>query len=471
MAWGDMTATGETRSPIPDGRLLRERVATLYATGWLMTGGNIFAALCVLVMMRDIAPSGVVIGWPAALVALALVRAAIFVRYREVAGGVHSPAFWGALYTANSIALGLTWGLVVSYLALDAPTRELAIMIGIATMTVIAGAGNAVYPWAYLGYTTTVTLPIVAALLRRGEESGFELAAFVTVIYLVGLLLGRRLGEIMTVSLRLRLANADLIAHLKSAFERAEAASEAKSRFLANMSHELRTPLNAVIGYSEMLVEDAKTEGRAQVIADLEKISSAGRQLLALVNEVLDLAKVESGRMDLIVERFDLAALIDEVVGTVRPLVERNGNTLGVERAAELGLVVADGAKLRQVLLNLLSNAAKFTEKGRIVLKASAELVDGRSWLVIAVSDTGIGISADGLARLFVDFSQADAAIAVKYGGTGLGLALSQKLARLMGGEIAAESAPGRGSCFTLRIPASLIAAGAAATPDIAARV
>jgi len=146
----------------------------------------------------------------------------------------------------------------------------------------------------------------------------------------------------------------------------------------------------------------------------------------------------------------------------VRPALNRNGNTLGIECSGELGVVVADTVKLRRVLLNLLSNAAKFTEKGRIALKATAELADGRSWLVIAVSDTGIGITADGLTRLFQDFTQANAAIAGKYGGTGLGLALSQRLARLMGGEIAAESTPGRGSCFTLRIPVNLIAASPA---------
>jgi signal transduction histidine kinase len=445
-----------------DERLARDRVSTLYATGWLMTGGNLAAALCVLVMVRDVAPPNVMIGWPVALALLGLLRAAIFRRYRRAAAGPHSPLFWGALYTECSIALGLSWGLVLGYLALGAPPWELAMMIGISTVPVIAGASNAVYPWAYPGYTTAVTLPLAAALLGRGDDVGRELAAFTVVIYVIGLLIGRRLGQIMTTSLKLRIANADLIAHLKSAYEQAEAASAAKSQFLANMSHELRTPLNAVIGYSEMLLEDARDEGRAGQVADLEKIIGAGRHLLSLVDDVLDLSKVEAGRMELMAERVDLAALIDEVAATCAPLIARNGNTLAIEGGGALGPIVADATKLRQVLLNLLSNAAKFTDKGRITLSVAQEESAVHPWLRVAVSDTGIGISAENLARLFNNFSQAHPAIAGKYGGTGLGLALSRKLCRLMGGEITATSEPGRGSCFTLRIPLSPIPAAAA---------
>ncbi len=440
-----------------DERLLRDRVHTLYSTGWLMTAGNLVAALCILVMLRRVAPPAILVGWPAVLVALVLVRAYFFRRYRSIAQKPHSPRRWGAIYTACSVALGLSWGLVIADLALMAPPWELALMIAFAGVTVIAGAANSAYPWAYQGYNTAVSLPVAAALLWRGDEAGLELALFTLVMYVLGLMIGRRLGEIMNVSLRLRIANADLIAHLKGAFERAEAASAAKSQFLANMSHELRTPLNAVIGYSEMLLEDAVQDGRAEQIADLEKIQTAGRHLLSMVNDVLDLAKVEAGRMDLVTEPVDLGALIDEVVDTCRPLVQRNGNTLAVERGV-LATAVTDATKLRQVLLNLLSNAAKFTNKGRITLTASLEEADARHWLAVAVRDTGIGISAENLAKLFGNFSQADAAIAHKYGGTGLGLALSQKLCRLMGGEITATSELGRGSCFTVRVPVSPIA-------------
>jgi signal transduction histidine kinase len=224
------------------------------------------------------------------------------------------------------------------------------------------------------------------------------------------------------------------------------------------VSHELRTPLNAVIGYSEMLLEDAQQAGSAELIADLGKIQAAGRHLLSMVNDVLDLSKVEAGRMDLALEPVDLDDLVDEIVGTCRPLLQRNGNTLAVERNGDLGIILADATKLRQVLLNLLSNAAKFTDKGRVTVTASLEKSGPRDWLAVSVRDTGIGISAESLSKLFGNFSQANAGIAHKYGGTGLGLALSQRLCRLMGGEIAVTSEVGRGSCFTLRVPVSLVA-------------
>lgn len=240
---------------------------------------------------------------------------------------------------------------------------------------------------------------------------------------------------------------------LTTAKDDAERANGAKSEFLAKMSHELRTPLNAVLGYSEILLEDAELDGRGEQIADLQKISAAGKHLLSMVNDILDISKIEAGKMALHIETVDLDKLVNEVEATARPLAAKNTNTFVVERDETLGTVKADATKLRQAVFNLLSNAAKFTQNGQITLSVHRQYTDGREWVEFAVSDTGIGISPDQLKALFSNFSQASSKIAAVYGGTGLGLSLSQNLCRLMGGRIDVDSELGKGSRFTIHIP------------------
>ncbi len=239
-----------------------------------------------------------------------------------------------------------------------------------------------------------------------------------------------------------------------TAKEAAEEANRAKSAFLANMSHELRTPLSAVIGYSEMLEEEAEESGEAAMLADLGKIKSNAKHLLSLINDVLDLSKVEANKMDLFLEDTELSGFLQEAAGTVEGLVRRKGNVLVLDFADGLGAIRTDVVKLRQCLFNLLSNAAKFTEAGQITLRVRREAGASGEWLSFAVQDTGIGLSPAQLARLFQRFTQADETTTRRFGGTGLGLALSQAFAHLLGGDIAVDSTEGRGTCFTLRLPA-----------------
>ena len=238
---------------------------------------------------------------------------------------------------------------------------------------------------------------------------------------------------------------------LRAAKEQAEIASRAKSDFLASMSHELRTPLNAIIGITEMLKEDAEIDGSTELNEPLGRVLRAGKLLLQVINEVLDLAKIEAGKFDLLPEEIDVRLLLDDIVDTAKPLAEKHANQLRLQAQQDLGRAVLDPMRLRQVLLNLLSNACKFTEKGEVTLFAGR----GGQQLEFRVRDSGIGIDADQLPRLFQDFHQAGVAKHQKYGGTGLGLAISRRLVILMGGEIEATSEKGKGSEFTVRLPAN----------------
>lgn len=286
------------------------------------------------------------------------------------------------------------------------------------------------------------------------DEIGVLIASFNSMLATIQ----HRSAELETAKFSLEDANKTLerkvherTAELGSALMTAREASHAKSSFLAKMSHELRTPLNAIIGYSELLSEDSNDDS---VKDDLSKILSAARHLLGLINDVLDLSKIEAGKMDLYIEPLDLWTVVQEIAGLVTPLCEKRHNTLTVDCSDAIGVVHADATKLRQILLNLLSNASKFTEAGRVTMKVTRGPLAGEDWIQIDVADTGIGMTEEQMSRLFQAFTQADASTASKYGGTGLGLAICRQFARIMGGEVSVASEPGTGSTFTLRMPA-----------------
>jgi GAF domain-containing protein len=252
----------------------------------------------------------------------------------------------------------------------------------------------------------------------------------------------------------LAIQNARLFAEIEHKGRQLRMASENKSQFVSSMSHELRTPLNAIIGLTEMMVTNAARFGTEKAQEPLQRVNRAGTHLLGLINQVLDLSKIEAGKLELNVQTVEFAPLIDEVIGTARQLAEQNKNRLILDAQESLGTLTVDPLRLRQILLNLLSNACKFTKKGEVKLQAR-RVADGRDWIELAVADSGIGMTAEQQAKLFEEFTQADATTAQRFGGTGLGLAIARKLARMMGGDVTVTSEPGKGSVFTVRLPGS----------------
>jgi signal transduction histidine kinase/CheY-like chemotaxis protein len=353
---------------------------------------------------------------------------------------------WGAYNYGGASSPFLAWLLVVPLLAFfylgSTPFTRLAVLAEIMV-------SMALFLTAYLLDGFPIHIPVdnmvIVGIISTVCASAY---VFMMAIY-YATIVDSQSGLIQEIT-----RHQTTMTQLTTAKEEAEAANGAKSEFLAKMSHELRTPLNAVIGYSEILLEDAEIEGRGEQISDLQKISAAGKHLLSMVNDILDISKIEAGKMELYLERMALDRFVDEIEFTCRPMVAKNTNAFIIERGKGLGTIDADATKLRQAVINLLSNSAKFTQNGKVTLAVTRENVGKSDWIRISVTDTGVGMTADQQKSLFSNFQQANASIAAKYGGTGLGLSLSQNLCNLMGGKISVESSPSEGSCFTIMLPA-----------------
>jgi signal transduction histidine kinase len=347
----------------------------------------------------------------------------------------------------------------VAYFAIQIPlgativyTSHSASTIGLVLMPLAAMSATLPHRWMLL----VCTLLVVAEALPFGVLAGWLVAVQAGIFWLAPIVFVVVFSQ---VAVRERQARAEverLAAAVADANSKLEVASEYKSAFLANMSHELRTPLNAIIGYSEMLQEEAADLDQEDFIPDLQKIHAAGKHLLVLINDILDLSKIEAGKMDLSLETFDLASMLDDVATTVRPLVEKNANTLVVSRSDELGTMRADLTKMRQSLFNLLSNASKFTQRGTISLEVTRRTVERQEWITFRVSDTGIGMTPEQMAQLFQPFAQADRSTTRQYGGTGLGLAITKRFCQMMGGDVTVESEVGQGSTFIIKLPTAV---------------
>jgi signal transduction histidine kinase len=369
---------------------------------------------------------------------------------------------WHAGLVALSVLIGIAASTAALWLSLNVTGMIIKLLASVLMTVAVAGMH-------YTGMAAAVYFPVHGALTPSEGVSSDILAvaiASASFVILFLALLAAMIDQTLAnraqaEALRLRHMNEKLEAmvaertiELLKAKQHAERASNAKTDFLASMSHELRTPLNAVIGYSELLIEESEARGQKDGLGDLEIIRSSGKHILALINDILDLAKIEAGKMEIAVDRARLSELIDDSLAVCRRLVNQNGNTLTVEQTSTVAYIDTDVTKLRQATINLLSNAGKFTTNGEVTLTTRSFAHDGTDWIEISVRDTGIGIAPEFHAAVFEDFHRGDSNTARTHGGTGLGLALSRRLIRLLGGDITLQSTEGQGSVFTISLPA-----------------
>lgn len=450
----------EMAPPVDADALLAERIRVLYGIGRQTAWSNTLAALAVVAVAWVTAEPFLLIAWFAAILANAAMRLASFWLYRRRGGATVATArAWGACYATLSLIVGLTWGIGLALLLRQvSPTQEVMLLI-IATATVVGGVATSVLFWAHAAYNIGLMSPVAIGYALRGHEHDWLLAPCILAFIVMALGLARTVGGSIARGLRLGLENAALVKVLAAARAEAEAANLAKSRFLANIGHELRTPLNAILGFSELMRDGkASPEAMPRWQGFARDIHDSGERLLAIINDLLDMARLEAGRYVLHEAKVDVAEVLAGCLAAVREPARQGDVALDVSLPGDLPHLRADPRAVRQVLLNLLTNAVKFTPAGGRVEVNAAARDDGG--LRITVRDSGIGIGPEHRALVFEPFRQVEMEFDRRYGGTGLGLPISKLLMELHGGGIALDSVLGSGTVVTVWFPVERVLGG-----------
>ena len=435
-------------------RVRAEQIRMVYLHSPSTTGGSLVAGAFLIAVMWNTVSHAILLGWGAALAVHQAFRIYTYRQYLAANPDLAQSRYWGRLYTLATTIAGCIWGGAGLLFYVPESTISLLylclVLFGVASLTIptLSLFAPAFYPLVVL-----VLVPFIVRSLASGDMEHIALAIPLVIALALAITFGRRINSLIDESIRRRFENQALIEIAERARLEAEKSNRAKSQFLATMSHELRTPLNAIIGYSELMTRHPERFATEKARDPLERILRAGRHLLNLINDLLDMAKIEAGKTSFRYEDVDVAGLVRDAVETTRSLAEQTGSTVSVHTPADLPALKTDPKRLTQVVLNLLSNACKFTERGRIDVTIATAVADGRNWIEIAVADTGVGMGPGELERLFEDFSQGDEATQRRFGGTGLGLAISRRICRAMGGDLTVVSAPAKGSTFTARLP------------------
>jgi len=439
-----------------DERVRAEQIRMVYLHSPTTSGGSLVAGAFLIAVMWDAVPHMRLLIWGGALAIYQIFRIYSYRQYLAADPAASQSRPWGRMYILATTIAGCIWG--SAGLLFYVPESMLSqvylclILFGVASLTIptLSLFSPAFYPLVAL-----VLLPFILRSIASGRREEIVLAIPLVIALVMAMTFGRKINQLIDESIRRRFENQELIGIAERARLEAERSNRAKSRFLATMSHELRTPLNSIIGYSELMTQHPARFATEAAKDPLERILRAGRHLLNLINELLDIAKIEAGKTNFVYEDVDVPALVRDVVETTRSLADQNDNAVTVSCPVDVPRLHTDSKRLMQVVLNLLSNACKFTEHGRVEVSVAPVRADGRDWVEVAVSDTGIGMSREQTERLFEDFFQGDAATQRKFGGTGLGLAISRRICRAMGGDLTVVSAPAKGSTFTARLPAN----------------